>query len=109
MHRASRDSGPCRTDTCTNNARITGLTPSEVPQNITLRESRGKNSTDASKFARDLRWQQEYVVRFTIPLEEVPGQTEFLQTVILYPAKNITAIAALEKKQERSDKNMIFF
>ena len=84
------------------------LTPSEVPQNFTLRESRAKNVTDVSKLARDLGWQQGYVVRFTSPPEGVPGQTEILQTVTLYPAKNIPAIAELAEKQERSDKNMLF-
>jgi len=84
------------------------LTPSEVPQNFTLRESRAKNVTDVSKLARDLGWQQGYVVRFTSPTEGVPGQTKILQTVTLYPAKNIPAIAALAEKQERSDKNMLF-
>jgi len=84
------------------------LTPSEVPQNFTLRESRAKNSTDVSKLARDLGWKQGYVVRFTYPYEGISGQTEILQTVTLYPAKNIPAVAALAEKQERSDKNMLF-
>jgi hypothetical protein len=84
------------------------LTPSEVPQNFTLRESRAKNVTDVSKLAQDLGWQQGYVVRFTRPSEGISGQTEILQTVTLYPAKNIPAITALAEKQERSDKNMLF-
>ena len=84
------------------------LTPSEVPQNFTLHENRAKNSTDVGKLARDLGWKQGYVVRFTSPPEGVPGQTEILQTVTLYPAKNIPTIAALAEKQERSDKNMQF-
>jgi hypothetical protein len=87
---------------------LESLALSEVPQNFTLRESRAKNFTNVSKLARDLGWQQGYVVRFTSPPEEVPGQTEILQTVILYPAKNIPAVAALAEKQERSDKNMLF-
>jgi len=84
------------------------LTPSEVPQNFIPHEIRARNVTDVSKLARDLGWQQGYVVRFTSPPEGVPGQTEILQTVTLYPAKNIPAIAALAEKQERSDKNMLF-
>ena len=84
------------------------LTPSEVPQNFTQRESRVKNFTEVSKLARDLGWQQGYVVRFTRSPEGVPDQTEILQTVTLYPAKNIPTIAALAEKQERSDKNMLF-
>jgi len=84
------------------------LTPSEIPQNFTLSESRVKNSTDVSKLARDLGWQQGYVVRFTRPPEGISGRIEILQTVTQYPAKNIPAIAALAEKQERSDNTMIF-
>jgi hypothetical protein len=84
------------------------LTPSEIPQNFTLRESRVKNSTEVSKLARDLGWQQGYFVRFTRPPEGISGQIEILQTVTRYPAKNIPAIAALAEKQERSDTALIF-
>jgi hypothetical protein len=84
------------------------LTPSEIPQNFTLRESRVKNSTEVSKLARDLGWQQGYFVRFTRPPEGISGQIEILQTVTQYPAKNIPAIAALAEKQERSDTALIF-
>jgi len=84
------------------------LTPSEVPQNFTLAEIRAKNVTDVSKLAWDLGWKQGYVVRFTRPSEGISGPTEILQTVTLYPAKNIPAIAELAEKQERSDKNMLF-
>jgi hypothetical protein len=84
------------------------LTPSEIPQNFTLRESRVKNSTEVSKLARDLGWQQGYVVRFTRPPEGISGRIEILQTVTRYPAKNIPAIAALAEKQERSDTALIF-
>jgi hypothetical protein len=84
------------------------LTPSEVPQNFTLHESRVKNTTEVGKLARDLGWQQGYIVRFIRPLEGIPGQTEILQTVTWYPAKNIPTIAALAEKQEQSDNTMIF-
>jgi len=84
------------------------LTPSEIPQNFTLSESRVKNSNEVSKLARDLGWQQGYVVRFTRPPEGISGRIEILQTVTQYPAKNIPAIAALAEKQERSDNTMIF-
>ena len=84
------------------------LTLSEIPRNFTLTESRAKNSTEVSKLARDLGWQQGYTVRFTRPPEGISGQTEILQTVTRYPAKNIPAIAALAEKQERSDTAMTF-
>jgi hypothetical protein len=84
------------------------LTSSEISQNFSLRESRVKNSTEVSKLAQDLGWQQGYLVRFTRPHEGISGQTEILQTVTRYPAKNIPAIAAFAEKQERSDNNMLF-
>jgi hypothetical protein len=84
------------------------LTVSEIPQNFTLTESRTKNSTEVSKLARDLGWQQGYTVRFIRPPEGISGQTEILQTVTRYPAKNIPAIAALAQKQEQSDTAMTF-
>jgi hypothetical protein len=84
------------------------LTVSEIPQNFTLTDSRAKNSTEVSKLARDFGWQQGYAVRFTGPPDGISGQTEILQTVTRYPAKNIPAIAALAEKQERSDTAMTF-
>ncbi len=84
------------------------LTSSEIPQNFTLQESRAKNPAEVSKLARDLGWQQGYVVRFTRLPEGTYGQTEILQTITRYPANNIPAIAALAEKQERSDNAMIF-
>jgi hypothetical protein len=84
------------------------LTSSEIPQNFTLQESRAKNPAEVSKLARDLGWQQGYVVCFTRPPEGTSGQTEILQTITRYPANNIPAIAVLIEKQERSDNTMIF-
>ena len=84
------------------------LTSSEIPQNFTLQESRAKNPAEVSKLARDLGWQQGYVVRFTRPPEGTSGQTEILQTITRYPANNIHVIAALAEKQDRSDNTMIF-
>jgi hypothetical protein len=84
------------------------LTPSELPQNFSLRESRVKNSTEVSKLARDIDWQQGYVVRFTRPLKGISGQIEIIQIVTRYPAKNIPAVAAHAEQQERSDTTMIF-
>jgi hypothetical protein len=84
------------------------LSQTEVPRNFTLSESRMKTFTEVSNLARELGWQQGYVVRFIRLSEGEAGQTEILQTVTLYPAKNIPAIAALVEKQERSDKTMEF-
>lgn len=84
------------------------LTPSDVPQNFTLAETRAKNSTDVGNLALSLGWQQGYVVRYTRPADGVSGPAEILHTITVYPAKNIPAIAELIERQERTDSNMTF-
>jgi hypothetical protein len=85
-----------------------GLALSEIPQNFTLGESRVKNISEVGKVARDLGWQQGYVIRFTCPLNEECGSNEILQTITRYPEKNSAGIAELIEQQERSDSTMIF-
>ncbi len=85
-----------------------GLALSEIPENFTLSESRMKNISEVGKVARDLGWQQGYVVRFTCPLNEECGSNEILQTITRYPEKNSPGIAELIEQQERSDSTMIF-
>ncbi len=85
------------------------LSPSEVPQNFTLIESRTKNSTDVSRLARDLGWKEGYVVRFTRPGDGERGPTWILQTSTRYPEKNIPAVAELIERQDRADTTMILF
>jgi len=84
------------------------LTPSDVPQNFTLVESRAKNASEVGNLARSLGWQQGYVVRYARSPEGVSGNAEILHTIVLYPEKNIPAIADLIERQERSDSNMTF-
>jgi hypothetical protein len=84
------------------------LSPSEVPQNFTLVESRAKNSTDVGQLAMALGWQDGYVVRFTRPADGEHGPTVILQTITRYPPKNIPGISELIEKQERADINMTF-
>ena len=84
------------------------LTPSDVPQNFTLVESRAKNATDVGNLALSLGWQQGYVVRYTRPPDGVTETTEILHTITVYPANNIPAIAELIERQERADNNTTF-
>ncbi len=84
------------------------LTQSEVPQNFTLVESRMKNSTEVSKLARDLGWEQGYVRRFTRLINGENQPTEILQTITRYPAQNNAGIAELIEQQERAGSNMTF-
>jgi hypothetical protein len=84
------------------------LTPSDVPPNFTLVESRAKNVTEVGNLAISLGWQQGYVVRYARSPKGVSGNSEILHTIVLYPEKNIPAIAELIERQERSDSNMTF-
>jgi hypothetical protein len=84
------------------------LTPSDVPQNFTLVESRAKNATDVGNLALSLGWQQGYAVRYARSPEDGTGSAEILQTIALYPEKNIPAVAELIESQERSDNNITF-
>jgi hypothetical protein len=84
------------------------LTPSDVPQNFTLVESRAKNATDVGNLALSLGWQQGYVVRYASSSEGRSGSAEILHTIALYPEKNIPAVAEGIERQERSDNNMTF-
>ena len=84
------------------------LTPSEVPQNFTLVESRAKNTSDVGKLAHALGWQNGYVVRFTRSTDGEHGPIEILQTITRYPAKNIAGVAELIEYQERADPDMQF-
>ncbi|MCK9591921.1 MAG: hypothetical protein M0Q91_07925 [Methanoregula sp.] len=84
------------------------LTQSEVPENFTLFESRVKNSTEVSKIARDLGWEQGYVRRFTRLINGENQPTEILQTITRYPARNNAGIAELIEQQERAGSNMTF-
>jgi hypothetical protein len=84
------------------------LTPLDVPQNFTLVESRAKNATDIGNLALSLGWQQGYAVRYARSPEDGTGSAEILQTIALYPEKNIPAVAELIERQERSDNTMTF-
>ena len=84
------------------------LTPSDVPPNFTLVESRAKNTTEVGNLALSLGWQQGYVVRYVRSPEGVSGNAEILHTIVLYPEKNIPAIAELIERQERADNNTTF-
>lgn len=84
------------------------LAPSEIPPNFTLVEIRAKNATEVGDLALSLGWQQGYFVRYARSPEGVSGSAEILHTIVLYPEKNIPAIAELIERQERSDSNMTF-
>jgi hypothetical protein len=76
------------------------LTPSEIPQNFTLSESRVKKSTEVSKLARDLGWEAGYEVIYTYPAAGAEP-TVLVHSLAVYPANNVLGIAAMVDRQDR--------
>ena len=84
------------------------LTPSDVPQNFTLVESRAKNATDVGNLALSSAGNRDMSCVMPDSRRVGSGSAEILQTIALYPEKNIPAVAELIERQERSDNNMTF-
>jgi hypothetical protein len=82
------------------------LSPTDVPANYTLSESREKNASDVSKIARDLGWEAGYEVTYTNNTVTPYGQTKIIQTITRYPSASIPDIMDLLVKQEQTDPDM---
>jgi hypothetical protein len=84
------------------------LTESDMPQGFTLIESRTKTPEDLSQLAMELGWQGGHVVRFIRPARNETQAAEIIQTVTIYPSKNIPNVIALAEKQGRSSRDMTY-
>ena len=84
------------------------LNQSDMPQGFTLIESRTKTSADLSELAMELGWQGGHVVRFIRPAHNGTQASEIVQTVTIYPSKNIPQVIALAEKQGRSSRDMTY-
>jgi len=84
------------------------LVQSDMPPGFVLAESRTKTSADLSTVAMELGWQGGHVVRFVRPAQNKTAASEIVQTVTLYPAKNIPDIIAMAEKQGRSPAGMSY-
>jgi hypothetical protein len=82
------------------------LVPGDVPQNYTLIESRAKKIADVGDLARELGYQDGYVTRFASSGENSSATTEIVQSIAVYPTKNISSLLALVEKQDRSDSDL---
>lgn len=56
----------------------------------------------------ELGWQGGHVVRFVHPAENGTAASEIVQTVTLYPAKNIPDVIAIAETQGRSSGDMSY-
>jgi hypothetical protein len=84
------------------------LVPADLPSGFTLAEAREKNSSEVTGLALDLGWQAGYVVRYSAPLGSNAGITGIVQTLAVYPAKNIPGVISAIAQQDASGAGYMF-
>jgi hypothetical protein len=83
------------------------LVPAEVPAGYILTERREKDAANMSSLALQLGWQAGYAITYT-NTSSGDNQTTIVQTITVYPEKNIPGVISVIGKQERSDSNMSY-
>ena len=78
------------------------LNASELPTCFSFTQGHTKTSSEVGTLARDLGWENGYVVTFTCP-EGMNESTVLVQSIAIYPAENMQGIAAMVNKQDRQD------
>jgi len=80
------------------------LAPSDLSEGWTQVTSREKTTAEMSPLARELGWQDGYVVVYTLPANNSAGTCTLTQTVTRYSVQNmsdlVSAVAANERKVE---------
>jgi hypothetical protein len=84
------------------------LTSSDLPPGFVRTDSRAKNSSDVSQLALDLGWEGGYVIRYVDSSGPAANPTEIVQTIAVYPEKNIPDIIVLAEKQTLADTYLTF-
>jgi len=84
------------------------LMPAEVPAGYVLTERREKDAADMGSLALQLGWQAGYATTYTNTSSGPDKRTTIVQTIAVYPEKNIPGIISVIEKQERSDSNMSY-
>lgn len=78
------------------------LAPSDLSEGWTQVTSREKTTAEMSPLARELGWQDGYVVVYTLPANNSAGTCTLTQTVTRYSVQNmsdlVSAVAANERK-----------
>jgi hypothetical protein len=101
----TQGTGPVQTATplpvITSRLQDLALDPADVPACFSLTEQSVKSPGDVGQLAKDLGWQEGYVVTYTCP---VMGHqpTIILQSLVVYPAENMPGIASMVDEQDRS-------
>ncbi|MFA5332786.1 MAG: hypothetical protein WC342_10455 [Methanoregula sp.] len=84
------------------------LTPSEIPPGFIQTENRKKDPSEVSQLAQDLGWQAGYVVQYFNSSDKITDTNSIIQTITIYPEKNIPDIISVSEKQVRTDPNMTY-
>jgi hypothetical protein len=74
------------------------LSLSDLPAGFFIAERREKNASEVSDLARDLGWKKGYIARFERDQGPLLPATEIMQSIAIYPAKNIARVTGLVRK-----------
>ncbi|MFA5238070.1 MAG: hypothetical protein WC362_09475 [Methanoregula sp.] len=84
------------------------LGPADVPAGSTLTSARQKSADEVSTLAKDLGWQQGYVIIYSTPANSTGGPALITQTLTVYSKKSMADIVALVDSSERQQKGLVF-
>jgi hypothetical protein len=88
--------------------RALALDPADLPACFSLSEEQVKTPGDVGSLARDLGWQEGYVVTFTCPAQGTGEPTVILHSLAVYPVNNIPGIVAMVDSQDRSGSGLVY-
>jgi hypothetical protein len=83
------------------------LTAADAPANYTLVQSRGKSPDEVGKLAKELGWQNGYVVAFSSRPGTGKGQTKIVQNIVTYPDASIVRVVQITKTNEMASKDLL--
>ena len=84
------------------------LAPSDLSAGWTQVTSREKTTAEMSPLARDLGWQDGYVVVYTLPANNSAGTCTLTQTVTRYSVQNISDLVSVVAANERKVGGLAF-
>jgi hypothetical protein len=84
------------------------LTPADVPAGFNLVTSREKSANEVGSLAKDLGWQQGYVVIYSSPSNGSSGPSAITQSITVYPADQMSGIVTLVNTNERQINGLDF-
>jgi len=84
------------------------LASSDLPAGWTLLSSREKTAAEMSAAAKNLGWQDGYVVVYMLPANTTAGTCTLTQTVTRYSGQNMSALVSLVATNERKVSGLAF-